>query len=364
MEDVIINDSEDSTSSDTQLDKNIRENKERARQDRIEQPELIQGVHARINVLVESMDALSGLTIGADLAFVRAVYGAKIEFPQGGDRGDVSFPLANYFRVPSLRFTLALLQTPPDSRDFEGDEWVHYARQLASQTKTELELAYAETKKRNHLSHEHARALIRGFLEEDGMRAILSQAGEIREKIEEKLQEADAAVKGIAEVAGTAAEGELSRHFAAYATAERKVANLARLSVIALAVAITIFTFIAIGIGVHDLTWLELVRKLSLTLPAVALAAYLARESSRHRDSCNWAETISVQLKTVHAFTESMKEDARDLIRAELGKRIFSSQPPQVNGGHQLSREEIMATVSDIRTALSLGSNNQSKLPK
>jgi hypothetical protein len=356
MKEIIIDNAEESDPTKAKLANMLSQaERERTRQDRAEKPEIIQGIFARISVLVESISAMPRLTIGPELAFVRAVYRTKIEFGKRDSLGqaNISFPLADYFEIDSLRILLGLLQTPPESQDFEGVEWLRYSRDLASTTREQLSEAYEVVRAKGNLADEHARPLIRGFLEEDGMREILNRAGEIREKIEEKLHQADAAVKGIAEVAGVAAEGELSRHFAAYAAAERKTANIARLSVVTLAVATAVFAFIAIGVSGRDLTWLELTRKFAITLPIVALAAYLARESSRHRESCDWAETIAVQLKTVRAYTESITEDARDSIRVELGKRIFSSQPPQ-SSNKQISHEEAIPTLSDLRTLISL----------
>ncbi|MDL4814421.1 hypothetical protein [Actinomadura opuntiae] len=142
--------------------------------------------------------------------------------------------------------------------------------------------------------------------------------------------EAEESLNNVRSIAQQAAEAGLGSDFAEYASRHNKAANVLRLTVIAITLLIASFLAWSLGHEVHKLTWLELMRRLSITLPFGALAAYLAREANAHRNRANEAGGIAVRLLTIESYTASLSEDMRDQIRGEFGKWIFGA--PQLGG--------------------------------
>lgn len=135
-------------------------------------------------------------------------------------------------------------------------------------------------------------------------------------------------VRHVKEVAGATARGALAEHFSDLAEGQRRVANVLRLSVIALLVAVTLLTTWSISLHASAISsWLDLGRRAAVTLPLLALAGYLGRESGHHRRTAEWADAITVQLRTIRAYTDGLPAELRDHIRAEFGNKIFSHGP-------------------------------------
>ena len=126
------------------------------------------------------------------------------------------------------------------------------------------------------------------------------------------------------QAAGDAAAHRLSEHFWAYAGQETKIANHLRLIVTGL------LTSVAVGaIGLNALLGdlslsTELVR-LSAVIPLAALAAYLARESSKHRTSAKRASELAIAMRTLHDYTAPLEDPTKSDLRRVLGMRVFGS---------------------------------------
>ena len=138
--------------------------------------------------------------------------------------------------------------------------------------------------------------------------------------------EAVQAQEGAQRAAGIVGSTSLGDHFAKYARRERRAADLLRNATIAILFVVTAIAAVVIsGTSSESATGEELA-KLSLTLPLAALAAYLGREASRHREAAQWASELEVQLLTLEAYTEPLSDALREQLRAELGRRVFTSQ--------------------------------------
>ncbi len=151
---------------------------------------------------------------------------------------------------------------------------------------------------------------------------------EARRLVGETEAARDAAVDALRttrRVAGITGETKLAQHFGDYASRERRSANRLRAACIATLFAVALGAGALIYSAGGSLTTAEEIARLSLTIPVVALAAYLGREASRHRLAAQWASELEVQLLTVDAYTEALSDDLREQIRAELGRRVFSS---------------------------------------
>lgn len=186
---------------------------------------------------------------------------------------------------------------------------------------------------------------------DDPMTDPLFQFGEQLEKIRTAALEAGEARDAAREAAGQTADATLSTHFSSDADADGTTAA-------ALSIGSLVSLVVAFGVGVAVIGDLENVgiatelAKLALTLPLLAISAYLGRLSTHYRESARWAKTAAVQLKTIDAFTQGVVEDVnRDEMKLMLGKRIFSD-PGFGNDGKNPDVADLVALVEAIGNAV------------
>jgi hypothetical protein len=104
-----------------------------------------------------------------------------------------------------------------------------------------------------------------------------------------------------------------------------------------------------------DLTggsWEDLIRHLLVALPCLGLAAYSARESSRHREAARWASRLAVQLKSISAYSSRLQPDSQNDVLASFGRYVFG--PHGANGeDNQLNAvpPEVWAAVVEVAKA-------------
>jgi hypothetical protein len=124
--------------------------------------------------------------------------------------------------------------------------------------------------------------------------------------------------------AGAVGEGELALAFGGYAERERRVADVLR-AVCALALlGITVLAAVLLfGRSGDGPTVSEELAHLAVGVPIAALAAYLGRESTRHRAAARWAHELELQLRTLNAYCEPLDGDARMQLRTDFGRRVF-----------------------------------------
>lgn len=99
-----------------------------------------------------------------------------------------------------------------------------------------------------------------------------------------------------------------------------------------------------------DDSWAGIVAHLVVALPAAGLAAYSARESSRHRESAHWADRISAQLTTIGAYAEKLSPTASDDLWGKFGSYIFGSSAPEIASENQLNTvpPELLKALTDL----------------
>lgn len=122
------------------------------------------------------------------------------------------------------------------------------------------------------------------------------------------------------EAAGAAAAEKLGTYYEEYAACEAKRADWLRVAVAVLLLAITVIAFV-INSRVELSVGVELLR-LSVTIPLAALATYLGRESTRHRDSAKWAGELSIEMRSLPDYVKSLGDHGIELRRA-FGMRVF-----------------------------------------
>ncbi|CAG7642521.1 hypothetical protein [Rhodococcus opacus] len=156
------------------------------------------------------------------------------------------------------------------------------------------------------------------------------------------------------QAAGVTGNTSLAGHFTSLATSEESRAFKWTLTAIAGFVAA-----LAIGVGVltrdASAVWTSMLSHLTLTLPALAVAAYAARISGHHRTSALWAKTTAVQLSSLSAFLEQMPNStAREQIVLTLGLRVFAAPDLRDSATEQVSvvPANLTETLKEIAQAL------------
>ncbi|MEV6878389.1 hypothetical protein [Amycolatopsis sp. NPDC051128] len=149
-------------------------------------------------------------------------------------------------------------------------------------------------------------------------RKALAQAESARD---ETLDVLSSAKKAAGEVGSTAQAG----YYRDFADSEKKIADWLRVAVIGVSLLIVALTgVILIAIEPGNLMLADLL-KLTFVIPLAALAAYLGRESGRHRVSANWARELAMQLQTFDAFVSPLDSESQSALRTKFAAQIFGN---------------------------------------
>jgi hypothetical protein len=159
--------------------------------------------------------------------------------------------------------------------------------------------------------------VLSGFEERFETRRLAEEVQDVHDEVVRVLSDTQ-------DAAGKAGSTSLGAHFGNYATKEQNTADRLRWSAVGVLLLITGIAATLLASEPKSLNDFGEIARLSLTLPLAALAAYLGKEASHHRATSRWARNLEVQLRTVNAYTEPLSPELRDMIRAELGRRVFS----------------------------------------
>jgi hypothetical protein len=124
--------------------------------------------------------------------------------------------------------------------------------------------------------------------------------------------------------AGDVASDSLSEHFESLAKTERGAATRWRLlAVVILTLVVAVAGALQLVPELQAVSWLDLVRKYAIVIPATGLAAYSAKQSSDHRKISRWAAVTSVQLRTISPFTRQLEGEVRSDLIHRFGHGLF-----------------------------------------
>ncbi|QNK82584.1 hypothetical protein [Nakamurella sp. PAMC28650] len=142
----------------------------------------------------------------------------------------------------------------------------------------------------------------------------------------EGANEASAAAITAKIAANEAGLDTIFRNYREIADDELKSAKYFRIAAIALFVLSVAgacwIVYSALGKG-NDSVATDLTR-LTVTIPLLALALYLAHEANGHRTVARRAREFQVRLQTVGAYSEFLSDDERLAIRAEVGRSVLT----------------------------------------
>lgn len=166
------------------------------------------------------------------------------------------------------------------------------------------------------------------YIDQIATRKVLAQAEQARDKTIEVL---NSAKKAAGEVGAT----EQAVHYKNFADSERRTATFLRYVVISILVAMAVTALLIVSSAQSNGFTLTELSKLAVVLPLAVLAAYLGRESGRHRVTANWAQELAMQLLTFDAFSAPLDENARIELRAKFAAQVFGvSTRPNFEAEH------------------------------
>lgn len=161
----------------------------------------------------------------------------------------------------------------------------------------------------------------------------------IVEKVQKQAVEAeqarDLAVEALEvtrRAAGATSESALASHFGKYADEESRSADIFRagtISCLLFVAAVATLLVIFVGVGNGNVT--ADVEHVAIIVPIAVLAAYLGRESGRHRQFARSARELQVRLLTFDAFIEPLTDSQKEAVRTEFAKRIYTVQEVEIS---------------------------------
>jgi len=186
------------------------------------------------------------------------------------------------------------------------------------------------------------------------------QIGKITTLLQKTEQSASAAIDSLEQTKRKAAEilnvvGNIGAtgNYKLTADANEMTANKLRNGAVGLFL-VMVVTVVAITINlVHDgINWqvagFRLFSALILALPA----AYLARESARHREVAERMRRMELELASIDAFNALLPEDQRNAIKGEMARRYFGNvsadNSAKVDPDQQMTLKEFFKELSSL----------------
>lgn len=162
-------------------------------------------------------------------------------------------------------------------------------------------------------------AEIAKVLDVDAAQRSAERAKAAQRQAEESAERARAA-------AGDTATHELAAEYIAVVAAEDRAANWYRWGTIGLLV-VSAVESAYFALGFEDLETSQIVARLAIAVPLLALAAYLGRESAQHRQLARAYRSTAVQLKTVGAYADMLGDEGEQELLLLLGKAVYTGPP-------------------------------------
>lgn len=170
------------------------------------------------------------------------------------------------------------------------------------------------------------------------------------EQIQSSAEQIKKTERDVAVAAGTVATGSLAVAFESYTTAQAVSARWwMSFSVIAVAAVVVVGVLL---LRAPDPTWQQTVAHLVIALPTAGVAAYGARESSRHRESSQWAQRVAAQLKVIGPYVDRLPESEQNALWTGFGRYIFGPYAAApVENQLQAVPPELLKALTDLVNA-------------
>lgn len=149
----------------------------------------------------------------------------------------------------------------------------------------------------------------------------ISETNEIYNKGIENLQSKEERAQELLELIS---RDSISGSYQQSAAEEKKTADWLRALSLGFMVFMTIIMAVSLWDSVSpDFNWQSAMFRVAIVMILSIPAAYLAKESSKHRELQNSHHRVSLELKSVDPYLSSLPNDKRVLIKEKLAERIF-----------------------------------------
>lgn len=189
------------------------------------------------------------------------------------------------------------------------------------------------------------------------------QIGKITALLQKSEQSASASIDSLEQTKRKAAEilnviGNIGAtgNYKLTADANEKTANSLRNGAVLLflAMVVTVVT-LTINLVHNGIDWKVAAFRLFSALILALPAAYLARESARHREVAERMRRMELELASIDAFNALLPEDQRNAIKGEMARRYFGNvsadSSATVDPDQQMTLKEFFKELSSLVTA-------------
>jgi hypothetical protein len=147
------------------------------------------------------------------------------------------------------------------------------------------------------------------------------------DKMEVIISELHLKQNEVNELVGTISGATISGSYAKSADGERAMANMMRNgSVILMLIIVSIIGYSLFETAKPHFDWETALFRLLFSLALSVPAAYLARESSKHREQQYTYLRLSLDLQAITPYLASLPAEEQHRLKAELANRIFGAQ--------------------------------------
>ncbi|WP_410498118.1 hypothetical protein [Chitinibacter sp. S2-10] len=160
----------------------------------------------------------------------------------------------------------------------------------------------------------------------------------IKKEFNEKLSELN-------ELLDVASQRTIAGDYSGNADKERKAANLLRIfAILLMLVVVGIFAYALHEAATSDLDLKKAMFRFVVGLFLSVPAAYLSRESAKHREQQNHYQHTSLVLKTIDPYLTSLPEAEQHKLKATLAMQIFTSRehPKHSTDSYPINMHELL----------------------
>lgn len=163
------------------------------------------------------------------------------------------------------------------------------------------------------------------------VRGALDEANNLHDRAAEDLSTKKAQIDNLL---GLAAENTIAGSFDRVAESERKVADTLRAFSVMLMAGVVALVSLTFNDSVKgDFEWKESAFRIALIFLITVPAAYLSRESSKHRAKYYEFIRHAMELKTFDPYMASLGDDDRSKLKVSMANKFFSANDRQVEEG-------------------------------
>lgn len=174
------------------------------------------------------------------------------------------------------------------------------------------------------------------------------------DKIDELYNQTDIDLKNrlasVNDQMGTITAGTMAKDYGKFSSLEKKIADKYRnFSLLAMFGVAIFVSFSLWQVATQALTFSESIIRLSFILLISAPAAYLARESAKHRAQENQYRQTQLDLRAITPYIASLPPDEQSQLKTQIALRLFGAKggSASVNEGTPLNANDLLLKLLD-----------------